>query len=788
MKRAVFTICSNNYVAYAKVLLESARRHHPEVNLFLCLVDEKLEQTGLYPKYCELILANELNIPNFNSFAFQYDIMELNTAVKPFVFLKLFRDGFDQVVYFDPDIEIFRPLESVFTALDSGASFILTPHLLAPAENDANPSDIVIMRAGIYNLGFLGCGHQDETEGLLSWWARRLRYECINNQDAGIFVDQKFMDLIPAFADQCKILRDLTCNVAYWNLGQRSLTEQGGSWFVDGKPISFFHFSGVEPDNAKLLSKHTSSFRGDLMPAPLRSLLNHYFQRLNDCDLGVVPSGTYAYGKFSSGTPIHALVRRLFREQHSPWSGYPFETYEEFLHLPSLDAARNSTSFVVTNFMRYLHGQMSYLSHTFNLQINRDVEAFVRWYIESGATLGIDPRMIEPVALRAGRRGHVKDSLQGRLRRTNEPDLTVVGYLKMAGGVGEAGRQNLRALLHTGFKVDGHDVALGVVAKRDDSTCDHYLSPFVQGRGQIFNINADQLPSVIDHIRPRMREDAYRIAVPFWELAEFPDEWRQALELVDEIWAPSRFIQMALVRKISRPITYMPIPLSFGEPKLYERSYFRLPEKKFLFFVSFDFLSFQERKNPRGAYRAFREAFPIRKSIAGVGLVVKTLNGDYATDALAALRDEIAGDPDVILIDGTLTRDETLGLLNLCDCILSLHRSEGLGLLVAEAMSMGKPVVATDYSATTEFVLPKTGYPVNFRLIPVKEGQYPFAKGSWADPDEDHAAWLMRRIYNEPASALQKALVGRHHIEESYCLARVSELQRARLIELGFSN
>jgi hypothetical protein len=101
---------------------------------------------------------------------------------------------------------------------------------------------------------------------------------------------------------------------------------------------------------------------------------------------------------------------------------------------------------------------------------------------------------------------------------------------------------------------------------------------------------------------------------------------------------------------------------------------------------------------------------------------------------------------------------------------------------------MGNPVVATDYSATTEFVLPKTGYPVNYRLIPVKEGQYPFAKGSWADPDENHAAWLMRRIYNEPASALQKALMGRHHIEENYCLPRVSELQKARLMEIGFAN
>jgi glycosyltransferase involved in cell wall biosynthesis len=784
--RAFFTICSNNYAAYAKVLLQSAKQHHPEADLFLCLVDEKLDQPGLYPQDCTLLLAHELEIPDFDSFAFQYDIMELNTAVKPFVFLKLFRDRYDQVVYLDPDIEIFRPLDSVFAALDDGASFVLTPHLLSPAENEAVPNDIVIMRAGIYNLGFLACSQQVETEGLLSWWARRLRYECISKQEEGIFVDQKFMDLIPGFAAHCKILRDVTCNAAYWNLSQRKLSERAGEWFVDGQPLSFFHFSGVEPGNVEMLSKYTTLFRGKQITAPLRTLLQHYSQRLKDFDHGAVPSGTYAYGKFASGTPINTHVRRMFREHHLPWSGNPFENFEAFLHLPARDVSRNSTAFVITNFMRYLHSQNAWLLNRFNLHVDVDIEAFIQWYLDHGMSLGIDPRLIEPVALRAGRRGRNHDLMSHRPVREGEPDLTLVGYLKMAGGVGEAGRQNLRALLQSGLRVTAHDISLGVVAKRDDASCDQYLAPRVQGRAQIFNINADQIPCVIDHIRPHMRDEAYRIAVPFWELAEFPDAWKPALEMVDEVWAPSRFIQMALVRKLSRPVTYMPIALSFDAPKVYDRSYFKLPDDRFLFFFSFDFLSFQERKNPRAAYSAFRKAFARNQGAGGAGLVLKTLNGNHAAGDLEDLRDTIASDPDVTLIDGTLTRDETLGLINACDCVISLHRSEGLGLLVAEAMAMGKPVIATDYSATTEFVLPSTGYPVNYRLIPVKEGQYPFANGSWADPDRGHASWLMRRIFNDPAAARTKAEAGRHHIATNYGLGRVSKLQKARLAEIGF--
>ncbi|CAN5459544.1 hypothetical protein BH10PSE11_BH10PSE11_40600 [soil metagenome] len=783
--RAFFTICSNNYVAYAKVLLHSAKQHHPEADLFLCLVDEKLDQSDLYPQDCTLLIAHELDIPNFDSFAFQYDIMELNTAVKPFVFLKLLRDRYDQVVYFDPDIEIFRPLETVFAALDGGASFVLTPHLLSPAENDANPNDIVIMRAGIYNLGFLACSQQAETERLLSWWARRLRYECISKQEAGIFVDQKFMDLIPGFAAHCKILRDVTCNVAYWNLSQRSLSAQDGNWFVDDQPLSFFHYSGVVPGNVEMLSKYTNQFRDKHISAPLRMLLQHYYQRLTDFDHGAIPSGTYLYGKFASGTPISIHARRMFRENHLPWSGNPFENFEAFLHLPARDVSRNSAAFIITNFMRYLHSQNAWLNR-FNLHLDADVEAFTRWYLDHGMDLGIDPRMIEPVALRVGRRGRDRYSLRDHPARDGEPDLTLVGYLKMAGGVGEAGRQNLRALLQSGLQVTAHDISLGVVADRDDASCDQYLSSRVEGRAQIFNINADQIPHVIDHIRPHTRDGAYRIAVPFWELAEFPDAWKPALDLVDEIWAPSRFIQMALVRKIARPVTYMPIALSFDLPNIYDRSYFQLPEDRFLFFFSFDFLSFQERKNPRATYKAFRKAFARNQRSGGAGLVLKTLNGDHAAGDLAELRDTIASDPDVTLIDRTLTRDETLGLINTCDSVISLHRSEGLGLLVAEAMAMGKPVVATDYSATTEFVLPSTGYPVNYRLIPVKEGQYPFANGSWADPDRDHAAWLMRRLFNDPAGARLKAEAGRHHIATNYGLGRVSQLQKARLAEIGF--
>ena len=114
----------------------------------------------------------------------------------------------------------------------------------------------------------------------------------------------------------------------------------------------------------------------------------------------------------------------------------------------------------------------------------------------------------------------------------------------------------------------------------------------------------------------------------------------------------------------------------------------------------------------------------------------------------------IKDDPDIILIEKTLTREQTLALIAACDAVVTLHRSEGLGLLVAEAMVLGKPVIATDYSATTELVTPETGWPVDYRLTPVQEGTYPFHEGQvWADADIDHAAWQMRRVVEDQPEA-----------------------------------
>jgi glycosyltransferase involved in cell wall biosynthesis len=782
---AIFTICSNNYVSMARILIASARRFHPEATIYLGLADVALPDKGFYPEDCVVLPVEKLDIPNIRSFLFRYDIMELNTAIKPFVFQHLLRLGHDTVLYFDPDIQLFSRLNQVLTPLQDGASFVLTPHLCEPAEGDAFPDDIGIMQAGIYNLGFLGVQACAEAESILAWWARRLEYQCISDQSAGIFVDQKFMDLVPGFAKHAAILRDPEVNIAYWNLSQRTLSFDGDGWTVDGRPLGFYHFSGFDPAKMDRLAKYTLAFRDDAITPSLFRLMDQYAAQLRANNHGRVPAGLYAYGRFASGTRIPRIVRKMFRERHSTWFGDPFETYETYLQAPMPGQPDGSSSAVVTNLMGYLHEQEPWLRQNFDRSQRSGVQGLEEWFVGHGESLVEHCGLTEPVAERMGRRLGTSPRTPPAQRTPDEADINVVGYLRAALGLGEAGRLTLRALNHSGLRARGLETSHNSASKRIDASCDHLLEPEANGRFQLFSINCDQLPQVMDHLRPVLRPDAYRIMAPFWELSNLPDAWLAATDEVDEIWAPTRFIQAMLAKKVRKPVLRMPLMLDFETPAQIDRSQFRLPHRSFLFFFAFDYFSFIERKNPMAVVAAFKRAFRAAGHDRPVQLVLKTLNADVAHESGQALRQTIKDDPDIILIEKTLTREQTLALIAACDAVVTLHRSEGLGLLVAEAMVLGKPVIATDYSATTELVTPKTGWPVDYRLTAVQAGMYPFHEGQvWADADIDHAAWQMRRVVDDQPEARRRAAAAHALISRDYGIDAVARRQLARLTSL----
>ena len=259
-----FTVCSRNFLAQAQVLHDGLKRNYRGLAFYVALCDDLagLDEAA-FP--FEIFPIRELGIPSLEEMSHRYNITELNTAIKPFVFLELFdRHPGAVVAYFDPDIYVTSRLEELEEALGLGADCVLTPHLCEPAEF-AEMEDAKMLQYGVYNLGFCALRDTPEVRRVTAWWGRRLEAHCVIDLAAGLFVDQKWADLLPAFIENTNILRHPGYNVAYWNLSQRTVRRIAGEWRVNGEPLRFFHFSGSVVDEPPVFSRHSYQFRNEVL-------------------------------------------------------------------------------------------------------------------------------------------------------------------------------------------------------------------------------------------------------------------------------------------------------------------------------------------------------------------------------------------------------------------------------------------------------------------------------------------------------------------------------------------
>ena len=276
---AFFTICSKNFLAHARTLHKSVNLYYPKSRFFLVLCDRVEGFIEPTEEPFEFIYLEELNLPNLDEMAERYNITEFNTAVKPFAFLHLMNQyGFNSVVYLDPDLLLVSRMEELDSMLMEGAEAVLTPHILQPAEHD-EVNDASMLLFGIYNLGFLALSNTSSVQNFLSWWGRRLEHHCIIQLDKGIFVDQKWADLLPAFVKDVYILHHPGYNVAYWNLPQRRITLSDDIWLANGQPLRFVHFSGSNIDDPNVFSRHSQQVTIDSI-GELRYLLDYYREQV----------------------------------------------------------------------------------------------------------------------------------------------------------------------------------------------------------------------------------------------------------------------------------------------------------------------------------------------------------------------------------------------------------------------------------------------------------------------------------------------------------------------------
>ncbi len=310
MKNCVVTIVSANYLAYARLLGESIKLTNSCFDFKILIVDRRtpIIEQAINDSGLDVTYADDLPLPDLERLFYKYDIMELNTALKPTFLKQMFRIGYENVIYLDPDIRVFSPLTPVLDALN-GDSIVLTPHSLAPVMDSMRPSDVDFLRGGAYNLGFIGLKRSEQSCAMLDWWESRCLGMGFNDQVFGTFVDQKWIDLVPCYFSNVNILRHPGCNVAYWNLHEREIFSKSSGFYINNQPLIFFHFSGIDPFNTTALSKHQNRHKLET-GSVLHKLVEDYCALLINLGYTQYSKIPYGFGKLNDGTLITQTMRR----------------------------------------------------------------------------------------------------------------------------------------------------------------------------------------------------------------------------------------------------------------------------------------------------------------------------------------------------------------------------------------------------------------------------------------------------------------------------------------------
>lgn len=905
----VCTIVSNNYLALARVLSESYREQHPDARVIVCVVDEPAAGLRYEDLPFEVVFARDLGIPNFPNLALRYSVLELNTAVKPFL-LEFLRErrGLTRVLYLDPDIQVFSSLDGLRQALERGPC-VLTPHITAPLDDDRVPSERTVLMCGVYNLGFVGLRLDASTAAFLRWWQERLTRFCVHDVDHGLFVDQSWMDLAPAFLPDVQVLRDPVYNAAYWNLSQRFPKQEGGRWTIEGRPLAFFHFSGLPMDDLERVSRYQDRIQLR-QREELRPLFEQYLQRVLAAGHERSRAIPYAYARFANGVPVPELARRVLQRadprgvrwsdpfaagtgsyldwltepvayrggvlnrllislweersdlarQYPDVFGRDLERFcaqarseaarlglaPEFLagtgavskspgarsrgSLPQPELPGDASELLrrgmlaepgaltdwlnepvgdpsvrprLTRLALAVHTQRPDVQRRYPDPYERDRLGFAYWLSTDGAReMGIHASLIAPIAASLPARSRLALSLRRvkraatgsasaepaaavveaalpRAPRTAETTLGVnlLGHFESPTGVGQVARGAQLALAHAG-------VPLTAV-----SLDRHPLADLVRGQQHpregaswpvtLVHANADELSQALSKVPAASYAAGPAIGYWFWELSHFPLALSDAFALVDEVWAPSRFCLDAF-RPLARvPVRLVPPCVPAPGPPAKTRADLGWDPQAFVAFSCFDARSVPERKHPEGLVAAFasahfRAARPMR-------LVLRIGNAADAPGLVERLQTQAQGLP-VTIETGSVERDIVEASLARCDVYVSLHRSEGLGLLPIEALHLARPVVATAYGGVTDFLDESVAYLVPYRLVALDQPLPPYPRGAvWAEPDLDAAADAILRVAAQPEEAAARAQAGQARVQALYGTQAAAQRLRAEL-------
>lgn len=361
--------------------------------------------------------------------------------------------------------------------------------------------------------------------------------------------------------------------------------------------------------------------------------------------------------------------------------------------------------------------------------------------------------------------------------------VNVIGFSGGVLGIGEDARMAAAVISKSGIDVANlqpqmleaptsfPELAVGKMISRECYTVSLFCLPPIE-----------MIRLAIEADTTLIESTTYKIGAWPWELPGWPNAFNGIGNLVDEIWAPSRYVKnsySSIGASTGINIHYVPLAVDIPRPTENLRNKYALPNDSFLFYLMFDGNSWLSRKNPIAGVKAFREAFS--DQLNGVGLVIKAMNirpGQPMWEDILAMT---SNDDRIHIITDTLSRQEVINLMASCDAYISLHRSEGFGRVIAEAMLLGQPTVTTNYSGNVDFCNSETSFLVNGDLVPLLQGEYVFSEGQyWCDPDIRQAVGCLREVFEDEGKRRRIADAGKKFIKANFSIDAVGDIYRKR--------
>jgi len=675
-------------------------------------------------------------------------------------------DGAGAAVYVAPEVRLYAALEPLWHALRDHEVVVFRRAVALP--DDAKlPDDAALLRDGRVSTAMVAVRDTPGARRFLDWWMRRVAEEART----------PWLDLALERFEEVGECRDPGCAVSFWNLHERRLHGDADSPLVDSEPLRFVDYAGFRPDRPYWLSD--AGTRVLVVDNPVLSeLCGAHADALRGAGWAPPRRDLAGAARLGNSQRVDHLVRVLWERAVAagedfgdPLSEAPADAFVEWMR----GAAERGGTAGVNRYLFAAYGTRPDLQEAFPDLDGADGEKLVAWAWEHGRREVIG-ELLPPVPDLA------------RFASPSHLGVNVIGYLGETLGLAEAARLYVSGLMAAGVPVSTTAVTPDLPVDDSAATIERYGSgSYADLRAEdepVFNLaclNGDHLAELLRTQGDGILGGRPTIGQWGWETDVLPPSWIPAFDVVDEVWVYSRFMAENLGRLVPMPVVV--VPPAVVAPEFSRDALTIARDDRFTFLFMLDLFSTLRRKNPLGLVEAFIRAFAAGE---GPRLIVKTINARFRPQAAEELRYAAGGHPDVEFVDEYLEPAQKAALLARADCYVSLHRSEGFGLPLAEAMALGTPVIATGYSGNTDFATPFNSYLVD--STPTDVGPdceiYP-PHGTWADPDLDHAAELMRRVWQRPDEAAGRARRAQAEIHRDYAPQVVGRIARARLERLS---